>query len=205
MKTIKTGIICGCLPKQYGIKAEMLYHQLLSQKTKSLFGITLEISSIWYTTLFESTQKSIELITLEKPSLLIYHVRPDPFLRISKLIVRYYNINEVSKTKFNFNADDSMIIDKENNERANIHRKKKSVFKSLLLHLNYILGYTFGVNHKGIFKEIKILNNLISYCEQKNITLFIVGPASRPRSRIENSLLYKLEKNYPNIMYKTIT
>ena len=87
-----------------------------------------------------------------------------------------------------------MIIDKENNERANIHRKKKSVFKSLLLHLNYILGYTFGVNHKGIFKEIKILNNLISYCEQKNITLFIVGPASRPRSRIENSLLYKLEK-----------
>ena len=115
MEPIKTGIVCGCLPKQFGIESELLYHQLLSKKTESQFGITLDVSSIWYTTLHESNSKAIELIKLKKPSLLIYHVRPDPFLRMSKLFVRYSNYEEISKIKFNYNADDSMIFDKENN------------------------------------------------------------------------------------------
>ena len=192
---IKAGIICGCLPTQLNIEPGDLYHQLIAQKIRSQFGVGLDVVSIWYTTLAESTGKVLELIAKENPDLVLYHVRPDPYLRISKLFVRYKDLKDQFRIKFNFNGNDQNISDGNPTIRTRRGNKKKSGFNIFLRELNYRIGYIAGINTIAIKKEFDTLKEISSYCRDKDLFLVIIGPASRPRSKMEEFLLQRLDES----------
>lgn len=191
---IKIGIICGCLPEQYGIEPVDLYHQVLSRKIECELERQIEISSAWYTTLAASYSNSVKMIEASTPDLVFYHVRPDPYLRVSKLLLKYTDVTSQAFSKINLNADDSMIVDEDNNVERSVLRRKLKTVHILFRNLNYISGLIFGSNRAAIKKEEEVIQNMIRYTDGKKIPLLIMGPASRPRSFIENRLLFKLEK-----------
>jgi len=190
---MKLGIVCGCLPRQPGIAPGELYHQLLAKRMEKEFGIRTEVSSIWYLTCAESTTRTRKLVDEQNPDILLYHVRPDPYLRASKSWFRYRDKEQQRRRRINFSADDHMVVDVE--EPAEIVlRRRKSKFTRTLRHLNYAIGYLLGVNGKAIKREKEIVSEALQIAHKKNIPVLIIGPASRPRSKVEDFLLLRLEK-----------
>lgn len=191
---IKIGIICGCLPSQYGIESSDLYHQVLSRKLEQEMNQQVDIASVWYTTLADSYPNSVRMIETKGPDIVFYHVRPDPYLRLSKLRLRYLDKSGLVLSKWNFNAEDGMIIDRDDNVERSPLRKKSGSMRRLVRLLNYGAGYLMGSNAAAIRKEELVIGALVRYADEKALPLLIIGPASRPRSLAENRLLFKLEK-----------
>jgi hypothetical protein len=190
---MKLGIICGCLPKQPGIGPGELYHQLLATLIEKGFGFRPEVSSIWYVTFAESTIQTRRLVDGQNPDILLYHVRPDPYLRASKPWFRYRNKEQKRCWRINFSADDHMVVDVEEPVEI-VQRRKKTKTAKTLRHLNYAIGYLLGVNSQAIKREKKVVAEALQIAGKKNIPVLIIGPASRPRSKVEDFLLLRLEK-----------
>ncbi len=191
---IKVGIVCGCLPAQSGIQTAELYHQLMAEKIFVQYNARLAVSSTWYTTLSESKAKAEEGIKKENPEILLYHVRPDPYLRLSKLFIRFRDPQNRLHILFNRRADDSVVKQKEYPDGNSRPLKEKSITRKLFRAANYIAGCLFGINKQVIEKEKILLYEMADICKKKKIHLVLIGPPSRPRSSMENYLLFKLEK-----------
>lgn len=192
MRTLKLGIVCGCLPRQYGIAPQDLYHQVLAQKIRSSLKLELDVHSVWYTTLAESAAKTKKLLDEAGPQLLIYHVRPDPFLRASKLLVKYTDSEGARRSMLNFAANDSCIVDRDDYDQR--QRPKRPKLKSFFRSLNYLGGFMLGTYKKASERELRIIQEVEILCQEKKIPLLVVGPASRPTSLTENAWLSRLEK-----------
>jgi hypothetical protein len=191
---IKIGIICGCLPTQYGIETSDLYHQVLSGKIEREMNQETRITSVWYTTLAGSYPNSVKMIERDKPDVIFYHVRPDPYLRVSKLWLRFMDRNGQVFNTLNLDANDSMIVDADDNvERSALRKKLRSIHR-LFRTLNYMTGFILGANNAALKKVEHSIDHLIRYAGKNRIPVLIIGPASRPRSSIENQLLLRLEK-----------
>ncbi len=190
---IKTGIVCGCLPTQHGILQEQLYHQILSAEVMQCAGVRLSISSAWYTKLHNGTDVCEKLIEEARPEILLYHVRPDPYLRASKLMMSYRTQSGIKKRRLNFDANDCMAFDRDDNMAEQSVRKEKGKVRAYFRHLNYVLGLLAGSNKNAVKKQAATIESVLALAHKNNIRVFIVGPASRPRSRVEEFLLNRLE------------
>ena len=190
---IKVGIICGCLPRQAGIEQSELYHQLMAGNIFRETGEQLSISSIWYTNLTKSINKVLELIEKENPEIILYHIRPDPYLRISKLFIRYRDRFNKHHLILNLNADDKNIDERYYSPRNSLPLPETSWKKIIFRDFNYLLGLSLGVNNRAISREKNLLKELAAVCSKHQKELIIIGPASRPRSKMENYLLKSLE------------
>jgi len=196
MKTaeeIKIGIVCGCFPTQPGIAPDELYHRVLAKRIESEKQIMLYVSSIWYNTVSSGYALTQQLINTEKPDVVLFHVRPDPYLRISKLWMKYSDKEKRVQKKINLDADDSMIVD-DFTPSASQRIRQKSLLHGAFRQLNYLLGALIGSNSNAIEKERISIENILAECEQQKLPLIIIGPASRDTGFFENILLYRLEK-----------
>jgi len=191
---VKTGIVCGCLPTQAGIEKPAMYHQVIATEILRQTGVVLQVSSTWYTTIAESKFKTISLIEKEKPEIILYHVRPDPYLKLCKLIIRYSDSQRQFHLMLNRNADDSKLLEQRYEPRNSIARKEHSFLKKMLRNFNLLAGLVLRINKKAIRRELNMLNEISAYCRDQSIFLILIGPASRPRSKLENFLLHRLEK-----------
>ncbi len=197
MKTaeeIKIGIVCGCFPTQAGIGPDELYHRVLSKRLESDKQISMNISSIWYNTVSSAFVLTQQLIDTEKPDVILFHVRPDPFLRISKFWMKYSDKERKVKKKINLDADDAMIVDDFTPLASQRLRQKKSLLHRAFRQLNYLLGVLARTNSNAIEKERTSIENVLAECEKQKLPLIIIGPASRDTGFLENILLYRLEK-----------
>ena len=191
---IRIGIVCGCLPTQSGIQKFELYHHHLAEKIKTQFQSETIITSIWYTTLSECVEQTKKIIALDDPDILLFHVRPDPFLRASKLFVRYTDRNNKVRFYFNFNGNDTTIKEPDFADLPARRIRKKHWWSSLMRNSNYSLGLLLGISNKTIRREKILMNDVVDLCREKNKKVILIGPASRPRSKMENYLLKRLEK-----------
>jgi len=190
---IRVGIVCGCLPTQAGIAEHELYHQLLAQQLHEEQSEELCISSTWYMTLAESKKKMEELISAGQPGVILFHVRPDPYLRISRLLFRYRDSSNRLRWQLNYNADDAHVQERSYSPRGSLPVRNASILKNSFRDLNYIAAWLFGVHGKAIERWKEKLEEISVTCNESGVQLIMIGPASRPRSKIENFLLKRLE------------
>ena len=78
-------IVGRCFTQQHNIEPPRLYHQLLKTKMKSEHSIELDIDIIRYERLTKCLEEVTSATKIRKPDLLLFHIRPEPILRISQL------------------------------------------------------------------------------------------------------------------------
>ncbi len=194
VKEIKIGIVCGCFPTQPGIAPDELYHRVLAKRIESEKQIVINVSSIWYNTVSSGFALTRQLINTEQPNIILFHVRPDPFLRISKFWMKYTDKEKRVKKKINLDADDSMIVDDFTPSASQRLRQKRDLLHNVFRQFNYLFGILTGSHSTAIKKERISIENILTECKQQKLPLIIIGPASRDTGFFENILLHWLEK-----------
>ena len=191
------GIIGGCFPVQEQIKYDELYHTLISNQLMFESGINLKIKISRYDLIKEVDKAFVKIISNGITDLLLFHVRPDPYLINSKVYARFVNKNKIKSSKINlhkifgFKEPDLIAV---NYQSVNGRKKRKHIFRKIFRELNYIAGIISGNNSCTVKKFIELIYNLKAKCLNNNIKLIVQGPPSRPRSKMENYLLNKLDK-----------
>ena len=201
MRNLKVMIVGGCFTEQHNINYAEHYHQLLKSKLLNN-NCNLEINIVRYERLIKCLEKIIKQNNIQKPDILIFHVRSEPLLRIAKFYYKYLNSNKSIKHAFNFS-----IFNKNNSEshRHFINRPhlfptsvdsiKENELYLFMLNFNYLIGALFG-NWKYAYKlYLKLIHDIQNFCTDRQTPLIIVGPASRPSNYYENLLTIKLN-NY---------
>jgi|GEM_PF-2178772 hypothetical protein len=191
------GIIGGCFPVQEQIKHDELYHQLIAHRLLDESGINLRTEISRYDLINECEEAFNNIISKVIPDILLFHVRPDPYLINSKVYARFVNKNKIKTSKINlhklsgFKEPDLIAV---NTRDFNGRKKRKQYLRKIFRELNYLAGILSGNNSITIDKFVEIIYFLKSKCESRNIKLIVQGPPSRPRSKMENYLLNKLNK-----------
>lgn len=179
-KNINLTFVGGCFPVQNNILFEDLFHQKLKRRIESEFEIEFNVNIIRY----EQFNRCLGKIRkYDKPfhsDVLVFHIRPEPFLRLVKIYHRYLDNNGVVKKSFNV-----PLLNISNLEKSNILSFERSIlynadgketwFHKLLIDLNYIIGRYLG-NLKYAFKKYyKLALDIAEYCKQNNIKLLVLG------------------------------
>lgn len=191
------GIIGGCFPVQEQIKHDELYHQLISKRLLNETGLNLKIEISRYDLINECEEAFMNIISNGIPDLLLFHIRPDPYLINSILYARFINKNKIKTSKINlhkisgFKEPDLVAV---NIPELNKRKRRKRFIRIIFREMNYILGVLSGNNSLTINKFIELISDIKTKCDDRNIKLIVQGPPSRPRSKMENYLLNKLNK-----------
>jgi len=191
------GIIGGCFPVQEQIKHDELYHQLIAHQLLYESGIILNIKISRYDLVKECDDAFNNIISNGIPDLLLFHVRPDPYLINSKVYARFVNKNKIKTSKINlhkFSGFKEPELIAVNNQDFSGRKKRKHYLRKIFRELNYIAGIISGNNLITTNKFVETIYFLKSKCEDRKIKLVVQGPPSRPRSKMENYLLNKLNK-----------
>jgi len=185
------GIAGGCFPVQDNISVEELYHSIISRRLIEELNILSEINIIRYDTLNEGFDKTMELLSGQKFNILLFHIRPDPFLHNVKLFFRFINQSEKPDSRLNLHirgfSEPKLIV-------KIVHgtsKTKKSLTKKLFRTLNYISGIILLNYFITVRNYLKLISGIKAECLKKRINLIVQGPPSRPCSTLENALLRK--------------
>lgn len=190
----KLGIAGGCFPVQENIPAQELYHSIISRRLTEELNILSGISIIRYDTLKEGFEKTTELLDRENPDVLLFHIRPDPFLHNVKLYYRFINKSEIPDSRLNLHISGFTEPEVVVKNITGTGKKKKRLTKNFFRTLNYLSGVlllNYFITVRNYFKLISVIRAL---CTEKGISLIVQGPPSRPRSALENGLLRKFGK-----------
>jgi citrate lyase beta subunit len=189
----------GCFPVQGDILFENLFHQLMKRKIEKKRKVKFNVNIIRYERLGSCIDKIDAYRKTNQIDVLAFSVRPEPFLRLVKL---YYKFLHNSKEKITWSLN-LPVLNKSNSEKHDslyldtrfdpTPMSDRSLFKKLMLNLNYISGSFIG-NHNFAAKEyLKLLNGLKNYCETNNIHFILMGPPIRTNVKMEKLLSKKLD------------
>ena len=132
--------------------------------------------------------------------ILVFSIRPEPFLRLVKL---YYKFLDPSTCKirrsFTFPR-----INQVNSERYDILHSEgrfnpieasdSSIIRKILVSLNYISGSLLGNDNYSLRKYLELINEIILFCKDNSIKLYILGSPIRTNTLTEKYLSLKLNK-----------
>ena len=198
---IKMLIVGGCFPVQDNISPDKLYHQILRKQLLESNDINLEIRIIRYENIKKCFNKISEAVVIDKPDLILFHLRTEPILLPAKLFCKYHNREGNLIRRINLSAFNLSYTVKDKQKQVTISENKpaeKSVFqikiRSVLREFNYFGGYLIG-NWPYILKGyLDLVNEIIQLIKNKDLTLIITGPVSRPFSYFENRLSERLHQ-----------
>lgn len=180
----------GCFAVQHTIVFEDLFHQQLKRRIEGEKAIRLNINIIRYARL-NTVLERIETL-LEKKGLnqLVFHIQPEPYLRMVKAMYRY--TNEKGKVKWSLNL---AILDKLNSEtydylempgQRHIEIKtENSKLHQFLISCNYLLGTLLGNERIAKRRYQMLCNDVINLCKGKNISCLLLGPNRRSNTLLE--------------------
>jgi citrate lyase beta subunit len=198
-KDVNFTFVGGCFPVQDRILFEDIFHQKLKKNIEKNFNVNFNINIIRYERLYNCLNKII-LASNDKPiNYLVFHIRPEPFLRLIKLYYKY--LNNDYKLCRSLNLPFFKILNPEKFDRLRIPRRfsstnvdnKSNLYKALI-NLNYIFGYLIGNYNYALKKYLFLIKEIINYCENNKIRIIILGPAIRSNTILEASFSKKLEK-----------
>lgn len=206
---INLTIAGGCFTEQHNIPFEKLYHQILKNCVEKKFETGLNIGIIRYER-FTMCLDKIKNFSKENPAdILLFHIRSEPFLRLCKLYYKYTDNNEKRRHSINIpflnflNPEKFDMLKFRNNQLSvnptpEDYFKKKSVIHNFLVSLNYFSGLVTGNVSYALKNYLNLVNDVIAYCEEKEIKLIILGPVSRPHTISEEFLTLKLHRFMKN-------
>ncbi len=197
---MKIAIVGGCFTNQHNIPFNCLYHQNLKKMLEG-YSENVEIITIRYERISKCLEKIIELQKVNDINLLIFHLRAEPIMRMSKLYYRY--LNNDGKIKHALNLPYLKIFYPEKfdllsqirvNAQENIIKKESKVYH-FLRETNYLLGSLIG-NKKYALNVLKsTILQIRDVCFNGNVNFLLLGPVLRPFSKFED----KLSKEINNI------
>ncbi len=198
-KTIYLTFVGGCFPVQNDILFEDLFHQRLKRKIESAYNIELNINIIRYERFNSCLKKIINYKKTAQIDFLIFHVRPEPFLRVVKFLYKY--LNKRGKRRYSLNIPSLKIW---NTEKFNILKFEKSiVFKPdnnqtklhrILVNFNYKAGKIFGNLKYSLNKYFELTSNIVGFCDANDIIPIVLGIGNRNNSSYEPFLCKKLDE-----------
>lgn len=196
-KNLKVLIVGGCFPVQGNIPKEKLYHQLLKKEIEDKIKIEVEINILQYEKLNPVYKKIDSIIKQENIDLIIFHLRIEQVLRIIKFYLRYHTKDNRYHQNINMAVIGKCLPETQEFclKRINDQTKmqSKSALKTILINLNYFLGYLV-LNQLYVFKKYKSLSiNLIELERRNNVRIIFTGPVSRPIRIIEHFTSYLLD------------
>lgn len=211
-KTIYFTFIGGCFPVQNDILFEDLFHQRLKRKIESKYNIEFNINIIRYERFYSCLKKIINYKKTNQVDYLVFHVRPEPFLKIVKIL--YKHITAAGSIKYSLNIPFLKLL---NTEKFDILKFEKSIvfmpdnnqtnLHKILVNLNYKIGKIFGNLKYSLNKYFELTINIVEFCNENNIIPIVLGIGSRNNSSYEPFLCKRLDvfmKNrleYKNICY----
>lgn len=200
--TTKISILGGCFPVQEQIKSELIYHNIIKERLAEEKQTETEFLIYRYDT-FDECLGLLETIKKENTSCILLHIRPDPYLRASKIYIKYVDGDFKKQIKvnfhlFGFSEPDINPVNFGSESSGGvlssllgvIRKKIRCVFRNM----NYTAGFLAGNNLITKKTILKTIGKLKIFCGENKISLVIQGPPLRPRSKIENLLLKSLDK-----------
>ncbi|HET8963424.1 MAG TPA: aldolase/citrate lyase family protein [Chitinophagales bacterium] len=195
--------IGGCFPVQHNIVYENLFHQKLKQEVENSNNIKFNINLIKYAR-FNTIINKIEAMEKQKQfDLIVFHVRPEPYLRLIKLLYKF--IDDRGRLKWSLNLAFLNLLQSEKYDTYDLSRsfplevhENNSSFHKFLITCNYLLGILIG-NEKYALKSCrKTTDKIIDYCKQNKINYIILGPNRRNNNNMEPALCKDLDKYISN-------
>lgn len=204
---MKIAIVGGCFTNQHNILFDRLYHQTLKRNLEANDWI-VEIKTIRYETISKCLQKIIELQNNFPFDLLLFHLRAEPIMRMSKLYYKYIDdkgilmhalnfplLNVLYSEKFDLLLQSPVTFQADDNIReSNIHH--------LLRELNYLAGSFIGNKKYAIGMVEKTILQINKFCLDIAADFLLLGPVSRPFSKFENGLSEKINKVFGSMASK---
>lgn len=210
MKEINLTIAGGCFTEQHNIAYDKLYHQIVKHHLKNIYGRELNIVIVRYERFNTFPAKLKKFLDNNITDAVLFHVRSEQFLRLSKLYYKYSDDKGKIKYSLNFPAlkinkpekYDIPVQISQNNYRfssEDLISTKKSLSRKIFSELNYIAGILSGNSYVALKEYMELIHKVSDYCREKNIRFILAGPASRPNTLLENYLtdtLHNISSNY---------
>lgn len=188
----------GCFPVQHNVVFENLFHQKLKQKVEDNFKYRFNVNIIRYERFSTILDKIKTLAESKKLDLIVFHVRPEPYLRLIKLFYKY--IDNQGKLKWSLNLPYFNLLKPEKYDVLDLGRmfrgdvkQRKSVFHKSLITANYILGCMIGNKYFALKSYYRTSKDIIDFCNSNNIKCFILGPNRRNNNHLEPTLCKDLD------------
>jgi len=183
----------GCFPVQYNILFEDLFHQTLKRKMESELGKELSIKLLRYERFKNCFLKIKSHCDFKNTDILIFHIRPEPVLRIAKLYYKY--LDNGGKIRRSLNIP---FLKKINSEEFDIYeitrifensyKRKRKKNNNIFLELNYFFGYLV-CNRKFAFKQyLNLIREIKTYCDKQNIRFLLLTPPGSSGTKFEEML-----------------
>lgn len=203
-------IVGGCFTDQHNIDKEKLYHQTLKRKLLNNNNIDVVINIIRYERFAKCLEKILRSYKNKPIDLLLFHLRTEPVMRLSKLYYIYLDdkgsvnrslnlpfFNLVNPEKYDLLITDRRIapMDSSVAEETRLHH--------YLREMNYLAGYLIGNRKFSLKKYFELLMSIYLFCRENKMKLLIIGPVSRPHTFFENKLSDYLHLFFSQRLQKT--
>ena len=190
----------GCFPVQGNLCFENLFHQKLKREIENTRELKFNVNIIHYER-FKNCIAKLSATTESKPvDLIVFSVRPEPYLRLVKLYYKFID-HSTKEKKWSFNLPFFKNINPEKHDLLALNSSfNPSVFiDSSTIHktftnINYILGALLGNNRFALRAYSKLITEVIEFGDSKRIELIILGPPIRTNTIVERFLSRKLDR-----------
>jgi citrate lyase beta subunit len=196
-RDINFTFVGSCFPVQHNILFEDEFHQILKRKIEKEYDVNFHVNIIRYERFIYCLDKIDKINRINPIDFLIFHIRPEPYLRLVKLYYKYVNHN--NKKCRSLNIPLFKILNPEKYDMLLLARKyspadiyHKTLVRRIFINLNYLLGWFTGNNHYALSRYFSLANEIISYCDKNKIKIIILGPGLRSNTFVEKILSKKL-------------
>jgi hypothetical protein len=180
----------GCFPVQHNVLFEDLFHQFLKRKIETAQNILFAINIIRYERFSTCLDKIVAYEKNNPIDILLFHIRPEPYLRLVKFYYKYQDY--IGRKRWSLNLPIFRLINPEKYDMLEINRRytfnhkiRYGILHKFLVDMNYCLGFLFGNNKSALKMYLQLIQNIIRYCDERKIRIYILGPAERRNSYLE--------------------
>ncbi len=201
LQKVNLTFVGGCFPVQHNILFEDLFHQRLKRKLENKYNIELNVNIIRYERFNKCLDKIKKYHKLNPIDILVFHVRPEPYLRLVKFYYKYLDNNGGLKKSLNIpflkilNPEKYDILIFERRFHS-ISKEKETEFHKALVDLNYRIGELFGNKKFALDRYFNLTSDIVEYCINSNITPIIIGIASRTNTAYAPVLCNDLNNHF---------
>ncbi len=188
----------GCFAVQSNITFENLFHQVLKRQIENEKEVIFNVNSIRYERFKNCTSKISTYNSNHPIDILVFSIRPEPFLRLVKFYFKYFD-SESGENKGSFNIPSLNKLNPEKHDLLTLSSAftvqeltRRSKFYNILIDLNYSVGWFFGNNRHAQRNYLKLVNEVIDFCQNNKIKLIILGPPMRNNTLLEGILSKRL-------------
>lgn len=200
-------IVGGCLPIQHNIPPDRLYHSTVVQLLKER-KFDANIAIIRYETLSNCLEKIVAVAENIHIDILMFNLRTEPLMRISKVFYKY--ADDKGNFKRSLNLPSPKLLNAEKHDPLMVRlldssfnpRKSESKWRRFLIESNCYFGVLIGNRRFALKKYEELLLQVNKFCAENGNKFLILGPATRPFSRFEDQLAEKINKKFSELARK---